>query len=54
MYAFYKDDVYKAMKRKLLSLKCQSKELDSEMFPSRQNRPKTAHLLPLDQFGKSV
>lgn len=49
VYAFYKDDVYQAMKRKLSSLRCWSKSPASDVFSSRQKAN-----IPLVPLGKST
>ena len=50
VYAFYKDDVYQAMKRKLSSLRCWSKSATtSSVFTSRQMAN-----IPLVPLGKST
>lgn len=48
VYAFYKDDVYQAMKRKLRSLSCWSKSAQSDVSTSRQKVN-----IPLVPLGKS-
>ena len=50
VYAFYKDDVYQAIKKKFKSLKCWSRKMDGEIFSSKRRTTQ----LPLVNIGKSV